>query len=240
MSPGRIAFIIVLLFGGAFIALGAIVLTHILPDERELSIGFGSVMIGIGCVTIGSLFRKPKPKLAPRDHPPGRTEYRDDGGWVRTACLVMGTVLLIFSVPSIRQPIVLILAVPGVGLLVAAGYLIVQQIRFGRARLKLAAPAYRGETLQGTITASGPGWAKAGRVTNPRIRLSAIRSGSRSSVTLSSNSVAATNAMIDGDVLTITFTNSIANIDDNERVSWNVQLTTDRPKHRVTFVVDVR
>ena len=254
MSPGRIAFVIVLLGSAFCFALAAVVfvnLRRIESPERYVALGLGLVMLYMGGSMVAGLIWPPKPKdpNAPIEIPPleqvrGRTSYRDDSTMARNVMLAIGAIFLVVSLDTAdEQPMVLVFAVVSVGILAGAGVMTWRQIQYGRARLELDAPARRGDTIRGAITTSGSGWAATGRNVHATVELLAIRTfrgGRQSSSIVVARSSADISVARNGNEITIRFTTTIPVIDTSEgRFSWNVQLETRSPKHSVTFLIDV-
>lgn len=254
MSPGRIAFAVVLLWSALCLALAAVILINLRridSPERTIALGLGLVMLYMGGSMLAGLIwpRKPKDPNAPIEIPPldqarGRTSYRDDSTLSRNVMLVIGAVFFAVSLgAAAEQPMVLVFAVVAAGILAGAGVQIWRQIQYGRARLELDAPARRGDTMRGVITTSGSGWAAAGRDANATVELLAIRTfrgGRQSRSLVVARSSATTSAAPDGNDITIRFTAAIPVIDTSEgRFSWNIQLETRSPRYRATFLIDV-
>jgi hypothetical protein len=98
--------------------------------------------------------------------------------------------------------------------------------------------------MRGVITTSGSGWSTVGRGFSATVTLRALRTfrgGRGSSRTIEvASSVASVSVSRDGNDLTVRFDTTIPLIDTSEgRLSWNVQLETDRPEHQATFLIDV-
>ena len=255
MWPGRIAFAVVVLWGGGCLALAAVVfvnLHRIESPERYLALLLGLAMLYMGGSMLAGLIWPPKPKepndgpieIPPLDQVHGRTSYRDDSTLWRNATFVIGAIFLAASLSAAaEQPIVLVIAAVAVGVLAGSGVMTWRQIQFGRARLELDAAARRGDIMRGTITTSGSAWAATGRNAHATVELLAIRSyrgGRQSSSVVVARLTADTSTTRDGKELTIRFTTTIPVIDTSEgRFSWNVQLETRSPKHTATFVIDV-
>jgi hypothetical protein len=254
MSPGRIAFAIVLAGSALCLAIAAAVFVNlggIESPERYLALGLGLVMLYMGGSMLAGLIWPPKPKdpnapieIPPLDQVRGRTAYRDDSALTRNALILIGAIFLAVSLTAApRQPIVLVIAVVAAGVLAGAGVKIWRQIQFGRARLVLDAPARRGDTMHGAITTSGVAWGAAPRDLEPTVEVLAIRTyrrprSSRSVVVARSS--ATVSATRNGNDVTVRFTAATPVIDTSEgRFSWNVQLETRSPKYRATFLVDV-
>ena len=253
MWATRIAVAITILWSAGCLTLAGVVavnLRSVEPPERYLFLGIGLVVLYLGGAPLAGLIwpAKPKDPNAPIEVPPldrvrGRTSYRDDSAMARNAMLAIGTIVLVVSLGAARQqPIVLVFAAVAVGVLAGAGMMIWRQIRFGRARLELDAPARRGDAMHGAIAMSGFGWAAAGSV-GPKVELLAIRTfrgGRQSSSVVVARSPATVTATRDGNEVTIRFTAGAPLIDTSEgRFSWNVQLETRAPKYRATFLIDV-
>lgn len=254
MSAERIASVVVLLWSGLCLALAVVLfvnLRSIESPERYLALTLGLVMLYMGGSLLAGLIWPPKPRdpNAPIEIPPlaevrGRTSYRDDSAMSRNVMLVIGGIFLAVSLGAAPgQPIVLVFAVVAAGILAGAGVMIWRQLRYGRARLELAAPARRGDAMSGVITTSGFAWAAAGRNVNATVELLAIRSfrgGRQSHSVVVARSSANASCALDGNDLTIRFTAAVPVIDISEgRFSWNVQLDTRSPKYRATFLIDV-
>jgi hypothetical protein len=252
--PGRIAVAIGLVWSAFALALAAIVffnLRNIESPERYVALLIGLAMLYMGgAILYGMIWpAKPKDPNAPIEIPPldqvrGRTSYGDDSAKWRNAVLLIGAIFLTVSLGAAPgQPIVLVFAVVAVGVLAGAGVMIWRQIQYGRARLVRDAPARRGDTMRGTITTTGPGWAAAGHSLGATVELTAIRSfrgGRSSSSVVVARASADTSIARDGKDITFRFTTTIPVIDTSEgRFSWNVQLETRTPKYRATFLVDV-
>ena len=163
----------------------------------------------------------------------------------RNVMLLVGAIFLAVSLGAApEQPVVLVIAVIAVGILAGAGVLIWRQIQYGRARLDLDAPARRGDVMRGVITTSGFAWSVAGRDLDATVEVRAIRSyrgaGRRSESHIVARSTAMASIVRSGNDMTFRFSTAIPVIDTSEgRFSWNVQLETDSPKYRATFLVDV-
>jgi hypothetical protein len=255
MWPGRIAFAVVLLWSAFCLALAAVVfvnLPRIESPERYLALLLGLAMLYMGGSLLAGLIWPPKPKdpnapieIPPLDQVRGRTAYRDDSAMTRNAMLLIGAIFLATSLGAApEQPIVLVIAVVAAGILAGAGVKIWRQIQYGRARLELDAPARRGDSMRGTITTAGSGWAAAGHRLDTTVELVALRTFRGAGRTSKSVVVARTSADVsiarDGKDITFRFTTTIPVIDTSEgRFSWNVQLETRTPKYRATFLVDV-
>ena len=254
MWPGRIAFVIVLVWSALCLAIAAVLfinLRSVEVPERYIALGLGLVMLYMGGSMLAGLIWPPKPKdpNAPIEIPPleqvrGRTSYRDDSTLSRNVMLVIGAIFLIVSLgAAAEQPLVLVIAVVAVGILAGAGVKIWRQTQYGRARLELDSPARRGDTMRGAITTSGSGWAAAGGIADATVEVLAIRTfrgGRRSESVVVARSSADASASRDGNGITVRFTATVPLIDTSEgRFSWNVQLETQSPKYRATFLIDV-
>lgn len=254
MWPGRIALIIVLIWSAFCLALAGIVffnIGEIESPERYLALLIGAVMLYMGGAPLAGLIWPPKEKdpnapieIPPLDQVRGRTSYRDDTAWMRNGMLAIGAIFLFVSLIAAEEhPIVLVIALIAVGILAGAGVMIWRQIQYGRARLELAAPPRRGDSVQGMITMSGFGWTVVDRDFDVTVELRAIQSfrGSRSSSSVVvARAHAITSTTRDGKTMTIRFTTQAPIIDTSAgRFSWNIQLETGSPAYRVTFLIDV-
>lgn len=254
MWPTRIAVGIVLVSSASCLALAAVVfvnLRDIESPERYLALLIGLVMLYMGGSMLAGLIWPPKPKdpnapieIPPLDQVRGRTSYRDDDAKWRNVLLFIGAIFLFVSVDAVpEQPIVLVLVVVAVGVLIGAAVMTWRQFQYGRARLELDVPARRGDIMRGVITTSGFGWTVADRDFDATVEVSAIRSyrGGRSShSSVVARAHAITSVTRDGKDMTFRFTATVPVIDISEgRFSWNVQLETESPAYRVTFLVDV-
>lgn len=255
MSPGRIAFVIVLLWSAACLVLAAVVflnLHRIESPERYPALLIGLAMLYMGGSMAAGLIWPPKPKdpNAPIEVPPldrvrGRTSYRDDSTMARNVMFVIGAIFLAVSLGAApEQPIVLVIALVAVGVLAGAGVMTWRQFQLGRARLDLATPARRGDVMHGVITTSGPAWAAAGHNFKPTVEIIALHiyrgPGRQTRSRVVARATAEAAAARDGNDMTVRFTGTIPLIDTSEgRFSWNVQLSTRSPKYRATFLIDV-
>ncbi|HEY6141271.1 MAG TPA: hypothetical protein VI670_26240 [Thermoanaerobaculia bacterium] len=245
MWPGRIAFAVVVLWSAFCLALAAVVfvnLRRIESPERYIAFGLGAIMLYMGGSMLAGLIWPPKPKdpnapieIPPLDQVRGRTAYRDDSALARNVMLVIGAVFFAASLgAAAAQPILLVFTAVAAGILAGAGVKIRRQIRYGRARLELDAPARRGDTMCGIIAMSGSAWGSASGDVDATVEILAIRSA------VVARSSASTSTARNGNDLTIRFTAAIPLIDTSEgRVSWNIQLETRSPNHRATFLIDV-
>lgn len=254
MSADRIAFAIVLLFGAACLTLAAVIfitLPGIESPERYLALLFGLVMLYMGGSMLAGLIWPPKPKdpnapieIPPLDQVRGRTSYGDGSTKWSSVTIAIGVIFLAASLSAAaEQPIVLIIAVIAVGVLAGAGVMIWRRINYGSARLELDGPARRGDLMRGVITTSGLGWTVADRNLGATVKLVAIQSfgtRGRSSSIVVARSSAVVSTTRDGKDMTFRFSVTIPVIDTSEgRFTWNVQLETEKPEYRATFVVDV-
>lgn len=252
MWAGRIVFVVVLLFSVACLSLAAFVFVTfptIEGPERYLGLGIGPLMLYMGCSLLAALIWPAKPddpnvviEVPPLDQVHGRTSYRDDSAKWPAVMLVIGVIFLAATLgAAAEQPILLVFAAIAVGILIGAGVMIRNRIRYGGATLELGAPARRGDIMRGAIVVSGPGWIEGGRTVSATVELTAIRTFRRTS-----NSVTVARSTVDadptrnGDDLTFRFTIPIPLIDTSKgRFSWNIQLETRTPDHRATFLIDV-
>ena len=254
MWPGRIAFAVVLLWGALCLALAAVFfvnLRSIESPERYLALVLGLAMLYMGGSMLAGLIWPPKPKdpnapieIPPLDQVRGRTSYRDDSTMVRNGLLAIGAIFLAVSLGAApEQPIVLVISVVAAGVLAGAGVMIWRQIRHGRARLVLDAPARRGDPMRGVITTSGSAWAAAGHGIGATVELSAFqifRAHRRTRSVLVAQAFGEVSIARDGKDIAFRFATTIPVIDTSDgRFSWNVQLETRSPKYRATFRIDV-
>ncbi|HEX7154758.1 MAG TPA: hypothetical protein VF618_24960 [Thermoanaerobaculia bacterium] len=254
MWPHRIALVIVLIWSAFCLTLAGIAfvnVSRIESPERYIVLGLGLAMLYMGGTMLAGVIWPPKEKDpdAPIEVPPlekvrGRTSYRDDSTRESIALFLIGAIFLAASLGSAaEQPILLVISVISVGVLAGAGVKFWRRMQFGRARLKLAMPARRGDTMHGVITISGSAWTASRGGVRPSVDVVAYRTyrGTRQSRSVVvGRSHATTEASRDGRDVTIRFTAPIPLIDTSEgRFSWNVQFQTRSPKHRATFVVDV-
>ena len=254
MWPARIAYAVVLLVSAFCFTLAGVLFVH-LPNvespERYLGLGFGLVLLYMGGRMLAVVIWPPKPKdpKAPIEIPPldqvrGRTKYNDGTAKWRNVTIAIGVIFLAASLDAAReQPIVLVVTAVAVGVLVGACVMIWRQIQYGGARLELAAPARRGDVMRGVITTSGFGWTVAGRGFDASIELIALRvyrAGRKSSSVVVARASANAWTTRDGNDMRFQFTTTVPVIDTSEgRFSWNVQLETEDPNYRATFLIDV-
>lgn len=254
MWATRIAIGIVLLASAFCLTLAGIVFFNLgsmeSPDRYPV-LAIGLAMLYVGGSMLAGVFWPAKPKdpnapieIPPRDQVRGRTSYRDDNGKWRNVVLAIGAIFLAVSLTAAPgQPVVLVIALVAVGILAGAGVMTWRQIEFGRARLQLDAPARRGDIMRGVITTSGFGWTVADRDFDATVELSASRtygSGQHTDTVGVVREYAITSVTRDGKDMTFRFTATVPVIDTSEgRFSWNVQLETQSPQYRATFLVDV-
>lgn len=250
MWAQRITTIIILGWSAACLALAGYIF-YLFPSaespERYLALVLGLAMLYMGGSLLVSLFwpAKPKDPNAPIAIPPlsevhGRTSYRDNRAKWRNVQIVIGAILLVISVTAgAEQPAVLVFALIALGVLAGACVQIWRQILYGRARLELAAPARRGDAMQGTITMSGAGWLAVDEEFALAVELSAVPGG-KSSAVEPEPVYGITNATRDGKDMTIRFSMSIPVVDTSEcQYTWNLVLETESPAYIATFIIDV-
>lgn len=249
----RIAVALALLWIAFCFALAAVCFVNvprIESPERYILLAIGLGMLYMGGSMLSGVIRPPKPKdpnapieIPPLDQVRGRTVYRDGSVMTRNVMFAVGAIFFAASIGAAEQPVVLVVALIATGVMAGAGVLTWRQMQYGRGHLELAAPARRGDTMQGVITTSGSGWTGA-REIGETVDLVAIRtyraSRGRSRSFEVARASAKASATVDGRDVTVRFTTDIPIIDTSEgNFSWNVQLETQSPRYRSTFEVDV-